>query len=73
MKTETQSNLAVGFNAVPFDRHNVTFHTNAGEPILQIRSDGTFWVRGKMVELDDGEGRKVYEAFCEWLKATGTL
>jgi len=44
---------------------------NGGE-ILRIAADG-FYVRGKKLEQDETEARKVYEAMTGWLKTTMRL
>lgn len=50
-----------------------TISFQCGESVvLVIKPSGEFVVRGKPVPIDDNEGKAVYDAFVEWLKATRT-
>ena len=54
--------------AIERARNTITFHAGgpANTEMLRVSPEG-FWVRGVKVEQDDGEAKKVYEAFKQWM------
>lgn len=51
------------------DPHTITFHTPT-EEMLRIDKDA-FYVRGKLVPIDEEEALAVYKAFRNWLITIG--
>jgi len=51
------------------DNHAITFHSPT-EEMLKIDKDA-FYVRGKLVPIDEEEALAVYKAFRTWLITIG--
>lgn len=65
---EVSGTFQIDTEAIERARNTITFHSGgvANTEMLKVSPEG-FWVRGVKVEQDDGEAKKVYEAFKQWM------